>query len=156
MAPLTIGVRTAGDRTVVSIRGVVDENVDLSALAPLTGRVEVDLSGVRRFNSTGVRNWVDAIRPLGDRAQVTFVACSSAVVFQLNMISGFLGRGRLESFFGPMRCDPCDAEVDHLFLRTECEDGLPPVRCATCGRDLELDDDEDQYLLFLREPTRLP
>lgn len=152
---LKIETRADGDKTLVTIAGVVDENADMRALATLTGRVELDLSGVRRFNSVGVRTWVDALRALSARAQVLYVACSSSVVNQVNMISGFLGGGRIVSFYGAMRCESCDSEVDHLFDRVECEDGLPPVSCAKCGRELELDEPEDQYLLFLREPTRV-
>jgi undecaprenyl-phosphate 4-deoxy-4-formamido-L-arabinose transferase len=77
-------------------------------------------------------------------------------VHALNMITGFLGRGRVASVYGAMRCAACDAELDHLFDRTDCDDGLPPVACPRCGSEMELDDAEDQYLLFLREPTRMP
>ncbi len=155
MPAMNIEIRVDADRTQVTVRGVIDEDADFGSLAGLNGRIEFDLSGVRRFNSMGVRNWVDAIRPLSRRANVVFSRCSSPVVFQLNMISGFLGAGRVLSFFGPMRCEPCDLSVDHLFDRDDCEDCLPPVRCSGCGRDMELDDIEDQYTLFLREPTRV-
>jgi hypothetical protein len=158
---LTIDLREASGssagsgKTLVFLSGVVDENADMGALAGLTGRVDVNLKGVRRLNSIGVRHWIDALRALCLRAQVVYVECSVAVIGQLNMISGFLGQGRVASFYAAMRCERCDVDVDQLFERAECDDALPPVACARCGATLELDDDEDQYLLFLREPTRV-
>src|SRR5260221_414506 len=155
-AGLTIDTRQGQGKTLVSIAGVVDEHADLSALVPLTGRIEINLRGVRRFNSVGVRVWVDAMRGLGQRGQVVFVECSTSVINQLNMITGFLGRGRVASFVAAMRCEACDADVDYLFDRVECDDGLPVAPCPRCARAMDLDDDEAQYLLFLREPTRNP
>lgn len=150
---LHIETRTGANKTSVSISGSIEENADLTALMPLSGTVEINLRGIRRFNSGGVREWINAIRPLSGRAQLLFAECSAPVVHQLNMISGFLGRGRVVSFIGPMRCEACDLDVDHLFEPADCEDLLPRVPCPRCGRAMELDEAEDQYLLFLREPT---
>ncbi len=152
---LTIETSRAGDKTQVRIIGTVDEDASFGALEGLGGRVEINLKGIRRFNSVGIREWVNAIRPLGERANLIFVECSPAVITQLNMISGFLGQSTVQSFYAPMLCDRCDVNVDQLVRGRDCEDGIPPIPCPTCGADMVLDEVEDQYLLFLREPTRV-
>lgn len=157
MAAFSLETRPGNGRTHVVISGLVDEQVDLTPIIGLDGVVELNLKGIRRLNSAGVRVWVDALRVLSKRARVEVIEASPAVVDQLNMISGFLGGGTLRSFYGPMVCERCDKESNHLFEASEVRelDRLPPVTCATCKQTLELDDDEDRYIHFLREPTRV-
>jgi len=152
---LKIDVRRDADVWRVTVVGLVDEDADLRRLESLTGKVEINLRGVRRYNSVGTREWVNAMQHLGENATVVLVECSPPVVAQLNMISGFLAHGTVRSFYGPMRCGRCAREVDHLFITRECRDhdSLPPVACPTCSIPMELDELEDSYLLFLREPT---
>lgn len=152
---LTIQKRVDDGRTFLQIAGVVDEHAEFAILDGVTGHVEVDVRGIRRFNSVGIRFWVDAIRSLGKRADLVFVECPPVVIEQLNMIRGFLGHGIVKSFYGSMLCDRCHKNFDHRFTVHECRelDGLPVVSCPTCGRESELDDLEDNYLLFIREPT---
>jgi hypothetical protein len=76
------------------------------------------------------------------------------VVDQCNMVNGFCGHGRLESFYAPMTCAECDEQVDQLFETAACRANggrLPPTPCPRCGRNMEVDDLEEQYLLFVRE-----
>jgi hypothetical protein len=152
---LDLDVRRDGDVWRVTIAGLVDEDADLSRLEKLSGKVELNLKGVRRFNSVGTRDWVTAMQHLGKNATVVLVECSPAVIGQLNMISGFLAHGTVRSFYGPMRCPRCGLETSHLFTTRECHDsnGLPEVACPKCKSTMELDELEDSYLLFLREPT---
>jgi len=119
--------------------------------------VRFDLREVRRINSYGCRKWMDAVRALSKHAKVVFVACAPAVVDQLNTTYGFLGTGSVESFVGVMRCERCDKTFDHLFDAKQVLelDKLPAVRCPTCADPAELDDIEDTYLSFLREPTQV-
>ncbi len=152
---IRVSARSGGAHITVS--GIVDEIADLSSLKDLEGRLEFDLAEVKRLNSTGVRKWVDVLRDLATRSSMVFVNCSPAIIDQLNMIHGFLASGRVKSFYGEMICDHCDAEGTHLFDADECRalDRLPAVKCDECGRQMELDASEDQFLLFLREPTRV-
>jgi len=152
---LQIDIRRDGDVSRVTIAGLVDEDADLVRLLSLTGKVELNLRGVRRFNSVGTRDWVGAMQILARKAQIVLVECSPAVINQLNMINGFLAHGTVKSFYGPMLCTRCSHEISHLFTTRECRDhdGLPPVECPKCGSPMGLDELEDSYLLFLREPT---
>jgi hypothetical protein len=152
---LEIEIRRGDGKTIVHIKGLVDELAELDQLSKLSGPVEVNLGGIRRFNSAGVRVWVDAMRSLADSTRLTFVECAPPVIDQLNMISGFLGSGQVESFYGQMLCPICETE-DKVLFQTRAvrqEDRLPETRCPGCGGIMELDDDADQYLLFVREPT---
>ncbi len=67
-------------QTLVAVAGVVDETSDFHEFAKLSGRLRMDMRGVRRFNSFGCRHWMDVIRELSSRATLTFVACSPAVI----------------------------------------------------------------------------
>jgi hypothetical protein len=155
----SMDVETRSDTDVVSIHGVIDESSDLSPLADLGGRapqrpIELNMRGVRRINSFGVRAWLDTIRKLPVTAKLSFVHCPPPVVDQCNMVAGFLGHGQLVSFYAPMLCIECDEQVDQLFQTDDCRANggkLPKTPCPRCGRAMEVDDLEDQYLLFVRE-----
>ena len=138
----------------VAITGIIDENADLAALAEIGERpIEVNLRAVRRINSFGVRTWIDAVRKVPPTARLTFVQCPPPVVDQCNMVSGFLGHGALVSFFAPMVCTECDEQLDQLFETEVCRANggkLPATPCPRCGRPMEVDDLEEQYLLFVR------
>ena len=68
---------------VVTIAGIIDENADLTPLSELGVRpIEVNLRGVRRINSFGVRTWIDAVRRIAQSARLTFVQCPPPVVDQ--------------------------------------------------------------------------
>jgi hypothetical protein len=150
-----IDVEDLGDRARVNISGVIDENADLAPLVAIDGKpVEVNLKGVRRINSFGVRAWIDAVRRISPATAVRFVQAPPPVIDQCNMVSGFLGHGVLVSFFAPMTCEECDEQVEQLFEADRCRalgGKLPATPCPRCGRNMEVDDLEEQYLLFVRE-----
>ena len=151
----TIDVAEKNGEDLVTISGVIDENADLGPLSALGARpVRVHLRGVRRINSFGVRTWIDAIRQIPRGTPLRFVHAPPPVVDQCNMVSGFVGHGSLESFYAPMACAECDEQVDQLFETAACRANggrLPKTPCPRCGRPMEVDDLEEQYLLFVRE-----
>ncbi len=151
----SIEVTESTGEDLVTVSGVIDENSDLGPLARLGDRpVRVNLRGVRRINSYGVRTWIDAIRAIPATTQLLFVHAPPPVVDQCNMVSGFLGHGALESFYAPMTCAECDEQIDQLFETEACRANggrLPATPCPRCGRGMEVDDLEEQYLLFVRE-----
>src|SRR5262245_29793597 len=117
----TIEVATQDGVDQVTLVGVVDENADLALLGTLGGRpIRVNMRGVRRINSFGVRVWMDMIRRVPRDVDITFVQCPPPVIDQCNMVAGFLGHGRLESFYAPMTCSECDEQVDQLFMTEAC------------------------------------
>jgi hypothetical protein len=141
-------------RLVLAVSGVIDEHADLKPLTDVRGDVEISLRGVRRINSFGVRAWIDVMRKIPRETRLTFIECPPPVVDQINMVHGFLGHGQLVSFYSPMICEECDEQEDELFEVSKCRalgGKLPPVKCKRCGNDMEVDDLEEQYLLFVRE-----
>jgi hypothetical protein len=138
----------------ITLEGVIDEHADLSFFSDLQGPISVSLKGVRRINSFGVRSWIDAIRKVPSATTLELVECSSPVIDQLNMVAGFAGRGKVLSFYAPMICEACDVEEERLFQVADCRaqgNRLPEAACPKCSGALEVDDLEEQYLLFLRE-----
>lgn len=143
-----------GGARIYRLHGIIDEHADLAFMNDLRGRVQISLKGVRRINSFGVRSWIDAIRKVPADVSLEFIECPPPVVDQMNMVAGFLGRGKVTSFFAPMACEGCGQEQDMLFKVAECKASgskLPTVKCPKCGKSMEVDDIEEQYLLFMRE-----
>lgn len=150
----TVAVEHTTDLDRVTLAGTIDEAADLSPLAALAGRpLEIDLRGVQRINSSGVRTWIDVIRALPAAVPLRFVHCPPAIVDQCNMVGGFLGHGRLESFYAPLTCAECDEQLEALFATAVVRaagGALPPTPCPRCGRPMTVDDLADQYLHFVR------
>ena len=144
-----------GDSLRVALRGEIDENADFSELrAHLRGNVELSLEGITRINSCGVREWVNFVRDLG-AIDLTFVACSPAIVTQLNMIYNFRGAARVRSFYAPYVCDACGHEDEKLLdVQNQFPSGphrVPDYACEQCGAAMEFDDLPERYLSFLNE-----
>jgi anti-anti-sigma regulatory factor len=140
---------------VVELAGDIDEHASLAGLARrLAGPVVLDLAGVRRINSQGVRTWIDFLRAMPAGTPLVFRRCSVPVITQINMIANFRGTADVQSFFAPYVCDACGAEQEHLVdVREQRARGavLPPVACAACGGAMSFDDVADRYLSFLAD-----
>lgn len=153
-----IETREQSGKPVLLVSGVIDENADLSPISAISDpAVEINLKAVRRINSFGVRAWIDAVRQIPRSTRVEFVHCPPPVIDQCNMVGGFLGHGVLASFYAPMTCEECDEQLDQLFQTARARElggRLPPTPCPRCGREMEVDDLEEQYLLFVREPEQ--
>ncbi len=137
-----------------NLAGVIDEGADLSFLERLSGPTRLNMHGVRRINSYGVRAWIEAVRKVPVDVAFELIECPPSVVDQINMVAGFTGRGRVTSFFAPMICDKCGCEKEELFLTEDYRSRrrLPDVKCPRCAAVMQVDDLEEQYLLFAREP----
>jgi anti-anti-sigma regulatory factor len=122
-------LRRGSDRLVVEMLGDFDETADLRDLAAvLRGRIAIDLGGVRRFSSAGVREWIHFVRSLPQGTDLSLVGCSPASVTQLNLIDNFRGPARVESFWAPYSCTACGAERQVLLeARAATSPGLPTL-----------------------------
>jgi anti-anti-sigma regulatory factor len=145
-----------GDATVLAISGEMDDQSTLSQLtAHLSGKVVVDLGGVRFINSVGVREWIIFLHELDERrCKVVLRNCSERMVHQMNMVLEARGTAEVESFQAPYVCDGCGAE--HwitLAVAPHREEFLsfrvPAQTCPDCGGTLQFDDLPNRYLLFL-------
>jgi eukaryotic-like serine/threonine-protein kinase len=142
----------------VSITGAIDESFKTSDLGTdVGGIVVIDLGGVTRITSFGVRNWTESLRALKAK-ELFFINCSPTMISGFNMISNFGGDGKVVTFVAPYHCDECNKDIDILIdLRTNGAallGNVPSVRCPACGGAAEFDDVPSGYLSFARAQGR--
>lgn len=143
------------DVSYVKLGGVIDEDNELPGLVEKipAGTAVIDLAEIERINSCGVRDWVNWLGKLEtQQTKVVLVACSPAIVAQINLVNNFTGSGTVKSFYVPYFCPECDQEKR---LLTETSDmgpapHEPPIcRCDECDRVMDFDDLADSYFAFL-------
>jgi len=150
------------DQKRVKISGVIDE---FSSFAEVFNRnpteIWIDFSGVTRINSSGIREWVQAV--LGSSARLHMENCSAVMVDQFSMIPEFIGKnGVVESFFIHYLCDSCGHEEKKLTIVGKDINPGDPYRealdeaCPVCGGLMELDHNPDIYFAFLKFMKRPP
>ncbi len=156
---LLIDWLTEGDVTCLRMSGVIDEQFDAPGLAAkISARYLIlDVGGIERISSFGIRQWVDFIGAMAPRlGGIYYVECSPKVVDQFNMVANFGGSGFIVSFYAPYRCDTCDQERRLLF-RTDEETPLwkagqaPPSLCPTCGNAEDFDEDPATYFTYVAQ-----
>jgi TolA-binding protein len=160
MAPVKIQGLTRDRISYVRIYGTIDDGFDPKHfLAEAAGRdVILNLKAVTRISSFGVREWVNVLGKLAERAdRITFVECSPSVVAQLNMIANFASHARIVSVQVPYYCEGCgwDTEITRELdrdLRTKFAE-LPPVLCKRCKGVMSFDDDPQTYFAFQQSAT---
>ncbi len=138
---------------IIRLSGVIDTNFDKErTLALADGAVLIDLDGVKRISSYGVRQWISAMRELR-ATYVGFVRARAAMVMQFNLMSQFAGKGELLSFYLPYRCPDCDEYTDVLLdVRKDpqsVKEFKPPhTICGACGKQAEFDDVPKTYFAY--------
>lgn len=138
----------------------IDEENELGSLPQRLGpgAVVVDFSEVVRINSCGVRDWVRCIGAIArGGGRPLFIACSPAVVAQMNAVNNFTEGATVHSFVTPYFCSDCDKERK---LMCEAMEVLgppfePPVkRCDDCDGAMDFDDMPEAYFEFLASTPR--
>ena len=140
----------------VKVSGVIDEFSTFEEIfSKNRPEVWIDFSGVSRINSSGIREWVQAV--LSADARLHLVNCSSVMVDQFSMIPEFVGKnGTVESFYVHYICDACGSETKTLLtvgqdISTNSEyDDFMEKDCDNCDAVMELDHNPDIYFAFLR------
>ncbi len=158
-----LGTNTVEDVTFLKLSGVIDEDNTLAgSVKKIDGRtVIIDLSGVERINSCGVRDWVNWLNDLHHKGKQTIlVRCSPCIVNQINLVNNFVGGGMVKSFFAPYYCGRCDKEQLELVQVenfTEQQAPRAPVMrgdgCNQVSCEMAFDDIEDSYFAFLPRNT---
>jgi hypothetical protein len=155
---LSFRIALRDGRNVVQLRGEINENADFSELlARLRGDVDLELEGITRINSCGVREWVNFVRDLRVTS-LRFTRCSPTVVVQLNTIFNFRGRARVFSFLAPYVCERCHTDEykileveEHFGPENRLHPTVPAFRCPRCGGVMMFDELPERYLSFLAE-----
>ncbi|MBP9087119.1 MAG: anti-sigma factor antagonist [Kofleriaceae bacterium] len=112
-AKLTVDKFADGDIVGLRFDGSIDANFEGKKLAAsLTAATLIlDLGGVKKISSFGIREWVDFVKTAGEQVQqLILIECTPKVVDQLNIVGNFAGHGRVFSFYAPFHCDYCDSE----------------------------------------------
>lgn len=157
-AELSITQRKVGRVLMVSLHGTIGERFPQQEVASLLrGDVALDLGGIDRVTSFGVRAWLDMLSDSArSLASLYLLRCSTAVVAQLGMIRGFSGSARILSFAAPYLCRDCGNAFDEMLdvetHKEEISNRAPAeVVCPQCEKSAFFDDHPTQYLDFAAE-----
>ena len=133
----------------MSLAGYVTEAADFKPLLRLPGPIRMDLGGIERINSLGVRGWVHFIADCEAAGlQIIVDRCSPVMTSQMSMIRNFMGtRTQVASLLVPYFCQACN--LDDLQL-VELRPGYPIVVdgvsvCKKCQGQTVLDELESMY-----------
>ena len=152
---LDISVKEDGKETVVYLKGPIDENAgqvlgDLHS--KVTKSIVFNFKEVAYINSLGIRSWVNFLRHIQEGREIFFEECTSDVVMQMNMMAMFKGAAKVRSFYGDYTCESCGHEQTVRFEtqpKRDLQKELTKQPCGKCGSNLSLDEDDENYLIFL-------
>lgn len=150
----TIEQRRSGAR-LIKLAGVLDEENGLGDLVEKVqpGMALINLSGVERINSHGTRDWVNWLASLEAKGiRPILIACSPAVVAQLNRIKNFVGNAVVKSFQVPYRCVACDRDkllLVHIGDLGEAPHKAPECLCDSCSAPMDVIDESGSYMAFV-------
>ena len=146
-----------GKQTLVILSGAIDEATN-NALRDIYTKAEktvvFDFKLVEYVNSLGIRSWINFLRNIEEGRMIQFRNCTPDVVMQMNLISHFKGTATVTSFYGEYSCEDCGDEELILFQigdNNALSEQLTEQSCQTCGGNLLLDEDEENYLQFLED-----
>src|SRR5690242_13194685 len=79
-----------GGACLLKLSGTLNEGFDPRTLEPLPDDVIVDVGGIARITSSGVRVWCDFVRAAGQR-RFYLLSCPQVFIDQLNLVLNFSG-----------------------------------------------------------------
>lgn len=134
--------------------GILNEYADLSPLLAAQEPLRLNMGGLSKLNSIGIRNFLRFLSDWGPRS-IQYENATSEFIDQLNMIPSLKGVNNhavIESFFVPWQCLECDHEDEVLMdsgtIVPTVEAGDDPERkCPKCSSDMSLL--VDSYFEFL-------
>src|SRR3954466_9667639 len=153
-AAATVELATTGDAALVTISGLVDERFTGFGDIAAARTVVLNVSGMTRMTSFGVRQWLKAMEVLSRSvAELYLLGCPTFFVDQLNMVLNFGGPAKILTVVAPHTCPSCGVEsgelIDVLADRANLvKGGLPEKECARCGGKLEFDETPESYFAF--------
>lgn len=128
----------------------VDDDLDRLAAAAQAPEVVLDLRGIKRFNSLGVKSWIKFVAKLGKGRTYSLVNCPVIFIAYCNMMHHLVGSRQVQSFFVPYFCKPCAKKGESLVQRSAVANGdLGNPACSKCGKEALLEVEAEDYLAFL-------
>ncbi|MDQ3335000.1 MAG: serine/threonine protein kinase [Myxococcota bacterium] len=147
---------TASDGAVlVQLAGFVDEKFAGFGEVGDVRAIVLDVSGMTRMTSFGVRQWIKALDALPKAADVYLFGCPTFLVDQLNMVLSFGGPCKVLTVAAPFTCTSCGVESSEVIdvcseRATLLQGTIAPRVCRRCGQALELDESPESYFAFAR------
>lgn len=149
-------VSPAGDAALVQVTGLVDEHfMGFGAMTQGIKTLVLEVSGMTRMTSFGVRQWIKGIEALPKTiTDLYLLGCPTFFVDQLNMVLNFGGPGKVLTAVAPYTCLSCGMEsgepVDVLTEKAALsKGGVPEKDCSRCGGKLEFDESPESYFSFV-------
>lgn len=137
--------------------GTIDEGFEGKKLGGTVAgdTLVLDLGGVKKISSFGIREWVDFVVTAGKQVRsMILIECSPKVVDQLNMVANFAGGGRVFSFYAPFRCDYCDSEHRVLLQVDKDHETIKSMKlaerpCPSCKEGMYFDEDGATFFSYI-------
>lgn len=153
---LKIKANLVGDTLYVELVGTINEDADFREIAGFKARaLIIRCKEVDRLNSIGVRNWCKYFQSLRNfGTQLQFLECSTSIIVQGRLMSGFIGPKEIISFCMPYFCAKCEkehVEVVHANVIRQLAFVPPTVRCPECNLETTFDEDPDGYFRIFKE-----
>ncbi|HEY5920535.1 MAG TPA: hypothetical protein VIV11_02640 [Kofleriaceae bacterium] len=156
-AKLTIEKFADGGIACLKFNGTIDESFEGKKIARSiqAETLVLDLGGVKKISSFGIREWVDfATAAVKQVKQMILIECAPKVVDQLNMVANFAGGGRVFSFYAPFRCDYCDSEQRALLEVSKDFEAIKAMKlgdrpCPSCKESMYFDEDGSTYFSYV-------
>jgi len=138
----------------IYFKGSFDEDLNIEKiLQEIKPNMVFNMKDINKITSFGVKLWIDLLKHIPDSYEIKFENCSIPFVDQANMISNFVQKGKISSYYAPFICEN-GHEFEFLlniedvkFVDDEFE--IPDVKCKECGADCELDEFAEDYFGFL-------
>jgi anti-anti-sigma regulatory factor len=141
----------------LKFNGTIDESFEGKKIARSiqAETLVLDLGGVKKISSFGIREWVDFVTTAVKQVKhMVLIECAPKVVDQLNMVANFHGGGRVFSFYAPFRCDYCDSEQRALLEVSKDWEAIKSMKladrpCPSCKESMYFDEDGSTFFSFI-------
>jgi len=140
------GIKLTDKDGVVYATGFLDEYADFDAILSRSEPLVLNMEGVLRINSVGIRNFLKFLNAWGPKS-LEYQKCTADFIDQLNMIPAIGGINKqavVSSLYVPLECDSCDKELEQLSDIKPYKDAieknqeLPHVKCPECGDSMNV------------------
>ena len=139
----------------LEVRGYIDDEADFQSLSEaLSFPLRIELSGVERINSLGVRRWLRFMADASSRGPIELIGCAEVMVDQFNQINGLVGNATVRSVMAPYGCDNCGFDEFVLvelgrWSKTPLMVLVPDRTCTECGGVSTFEHLPESYFSFL-------
>ncbi|MDX2093476.1 MAG: serine/threonine-protein kinase [Kofleriaceae bacterium] len=146
---------SSGDAMIVNVSGLIDERFPGFGDVGEIKTVIINVSGMTRMTSFGVRQWINAMQALPKTvSDLYLLGCPTFFVDQLNMVLNFGGTAKVLTVVAPYACPACGNEsgeiIDVLEERAHLAKGaMPDKNCSKCKALLEFDEMPESYFAFV-------